>query len=68
MLEISGPDLTDLTVVDLPGLISNSDDPNDILLMDDLVTSYISKDCLILLVIPMHGAWRYHPGLAATRR
>lgn len=58
VLEISGPDLTDLTLVDLPGLIKNvadGDDPNSIELIEDMVKTYISKDSLILLVITTMG-------------
>lgn len=58
VLEISGPDVTDLTLVDLPGIIQNvskGEDPNNIPLVQDLVKSYIARDCLILLVITMKG-------------
>jgi hypothetical protein len=58
VLEIAGPDVTDLTLVDLPGIIQNvskGEDPNNITLVQDLVKSYIARDCLILLVITMKG-------------
>lgn len=58
MLEISGPEVTDLTLVDLPGIIQNvgkGEDRGNIGLVEDLVKSYITKDCLILLVITMKG-------------
>ena len=57
VLEISGPDVTDLTLVDLPGIIQNvgSEDRGNIGLVEDLVKSYISKDCLVLLVLTMKG-------------
>lgn len=58
VLEITGPQVTDLTLVDLPGLIQNvgeGEDKNNIQLVEDMVKSYISKDCLILLVITMKG-------------
>lgn len=57
-LEISGPNVTDLTLIDLPGIIQNvgkGEDKTNIQLVEDLVTHYISKDCLILLVITMKG-------------
>jgi len=61
VLEISGPDVTDLTLVDLPGIIQNvgkGEDKGNIGLVEDLVKSYISKDCLILLVLTMKGGSR----------
>jgi len=57
-LEISGPNVTDLTLIDLPGLIKNigeGEDPNSIAIIEDLVKEYIKKDCLILLTITMLG-------------
>lgn len=58
VLEITGPNVTDLTLVDLPGIIQSvghGEDKNNIQLVENLVKSYISKDCLILLVITMKG-------------
>lgn len=58
VLEISGPEVTDLTLVDLPGIIQNvgkGEDRNNIQLVEDLVKHYISKDCLIMLVLTMKG-------------
>lgn len=54
VLEISGPTVTDLTLVDLPGIIHNvaeGEDEGDIVLIENMVKSYIAKPCLILLVI-----------------
>ncbi|KAH8818782.1 P-loop containing nucleoside triphosphate hydrolase protein [Flagelloscypha sp. PMI_526] len=52
-LEISGPEITDLTFIDLPGLIQTTGSrgqESDIQLVEDLVSSYISRpNCLILL-------------------
>jgi hypothetical protein len=62
VLEIAGPTVTDLTLVDLPGIIQNvgkNEDPNNIVLVEELVKSYIAKDCLILLVITMKGTVNY---------
>ncbi|KAJ3508089.1 hypothetical protein NLJ89_g5947 [Agrocybe chaxingu] len=56
-LQISGPDVADLSFCDLPGLIasvgSNSKGgENDIALVKSLVTSYIKKpSCIILLTV-----------------
>ncbi|KAH9485775.1 Interferon-induced GTP-binding protein Mx2 [Psilocybe cubensis] len=55
-LQISGPDVADLSFVDLPGLIasqaSGSGDGNDIALVQNLVTTYIKKpNCIILLTV-----------------
>lgn len=44
--------------MDLPGIIQDvgqNGDKNSILLVENMVKSYISKDCLILLVITMKG-------------
>ena len=60
VLEISGQKVSDLSLVDLLGLISNvgvGEDRNNIQLVEDLVTSYIDRDCLILLVITMKGKY-----------
>ncbi|KAH7908274.1 P-loop containing nucleoside triphosphate hydrolase protein [Hygrophoropsis aurantiaca] len=54
-LEISGPDVADLSFIDLPGLIvsvSNGGNASDIALVRDLVSSYIEKpSCVILLTV-----------------
>ncbi|KAF8551404.1 hypothetical protein OG21DRAFT_1478160 [Imleria badia] len=54
-LEISGSELTDLSFVDLPGLIASvgrGSDDRDIELVKSLVTSYIEKpSCVILLTV-----------------
>ncbi|KAJ3503458.1 hypothetical protein NLJ89_g8422 [Agrocybe chaxingu] len=54
-LQISGPDVADLSFCDLPGLIasvSSSGGKNDITLVENLVTSYIRKpSCIILLTV-----------------
>ncbi|PPR05458.1 hypothetical protein CVT24_008227 [Panaeolus cyanescens] len=54
-LQISGPDVADLSFCDLPGLIASvSSDGNrgDVELVRDLVTSYIMKpSCIILLTV-----------------
>ncbi|KAJ6476119.1 P-loop containing nucleoside triphosphate hydrolase protein [Mycena sanguinolenta] len=55
-LQISGPEIADLSFVDLPGLIasvsSKSGNEADITMVESLVTSYISKpNCIILLTV-----------------
>ena len=54
-LEISGPQLTDLSFVDLPGLIASigrGGRDRDIELVKSLVTSYIEKpSCVVLLTV-----------------
>ncbi|KAF9047677.1 P-loop containing nucleoside triphosphate hydrolase protein [Panaeolus papilionaceus] len=55
-LQISGPDVADLSFVDLPGLIasvsSSRGNSQDIGLVQSLVTSYIVKpSCIILLTV-----------------
>ncbi|EMD32890.1 hypothetical protein CERSUDRAFT_160914 [Gelatoporia subvermispora B] len=55
VLDISGPDIVDLSFVDLPGLIASVSDggnPEDIDLVRKLATSYIKKvNCIILLTV-----------------
>ncbi|KAJ3812204.1 P-loop containing nucleoside triphosphate hydrolase protein [Lentinula aff. lateritia] len=53
-LQISGPDIADLSFCDLPGLIRSTKEgsTNDIALVEGLVESYIKKSsCIILLTV-----------------
>ncbi|KAF9461878.1 P-loop containing nucleoside triphosphate hydrolase protein [Collybia nuda] len=54
-LQISGPDVADLSFCDLPGLIASvgkGGNKNDIQLVESLATSYIQKpSCIILLTV-----------------
>ncbi|KAJ3936011.1 MAG: P-loop containing nucleoside triphosphate hydrolase protein [Lentinula lateritia] len=53
-LQISGPDVADLSFCDLPGLIRSTKEgsTNDIALVEGLVESYIKKpSCIILLTV-----------------
>ncbi|KAF7366190.1 hypothetical protein MVEN_00496000 [Mycena venus] len=54
-LQISGPEVADLSFVDLPGLIasvSRGGNERDIAMVENLVTAYISKpSCVILLTV-----------------
>ncbi|GAA6041177.1 hypothetical protein JCM8097_004154, partial [Rhodosporidiobolus ruineniae] len=52
-LDISGPSIADLAFVDLPGIISNSDNTDDITLIESMVRDNIKGNCLILLTITM---------------
>ncbi|KDQ21433.1 hypothetical protein BOTBODRAFT_98847 [Botryobasidium botryosum FD-172 SS1] len=51
-LDISGPEQTDLSFVDLPGIIQN-DEPDIVRLVEDLVVTNIKGNCLILVALPM---------------
>lgn len=58
VVEISGANVPDLTLIDLPGIIHSvgkKEDKANIKLVDNLVKHYIAKDCLILCVITMKG-------------
>ncbi|KAK7691227.1 hypothetical protein QCA50_006330 [Cerrena zonata] len=51
-LDVSGPDITNLSFVDLPGIIQNAE-KELVHMVEDLVLSYIRSKCLILVTIPM---------------
>ncbi|KAJ3722601.1 P-loop containing nucleoside triphosphate hydrolase protein [Lentinula raphanica] len=51
-VDLEGPDLTDLSFIDLPGLIQNAE-PKVVQLVEDMVISHIKGDCIILVAIPM---------------
>ncbi|KAH9843658.1 P-loop containing nucleoside triphosphate hydrolase protein [Rhodofomes roseus] len=51
-VDITGPGLTDLSFVDLPGIISNAD-PAVVQFVQNMVQSYISGTCLIVVALPM---------------
>ncbi|PIL30975.1 transporter [Ganoderma sinense ZZ0214-1] len=52
-VELMGPDLGDLSFVDLPGIVQNADD-EVIKLVEDLVNSYIAGEkSVILVTLPM---------------
>ncbi|KAL4246136.1 hypothetical protein ABKN59_008971 [Abortiporus biennis] len=55
-LDISGPDVTDLSFIDLPGIIQNvapGEDRNNITAVRKMVEDHIKGDTLILLTITM---------------
>ncbi|KAG8903486.1 hypothetical protein FRB99_003229 [Tulasnella sp. 403] len=55
-LDLSGPDVTDLSFIDLPGIISNvapGEDRGNIDLIRNLVMDHIQGNCLILLTLTM---------------
>uniref|UniRef100_A0A0K3CGI7 BY PROTMAP: gi/472583156/gb/EMS20810.1/ Dynamin related GTPase [Rhodosporidium toruloides NP11] gi/647397378/emb/CDR40354.1/ RHTO0S05e02168g2_1 [Rhodosporidium toruloides] n=1 Tax=Rhodotorula toruloides TaxID=5286 RepID=A0A0K3CGI7_RHOTO len=51
-IDVTGP-VTDLAFLDLPGIIANSDEPDDITLIENMVRQSITGNCLILLTITM---------------
>ncbi|KAI0698693.1 P-loop containing nucleoside triphosphate hydrolase protein [Earliella scabrosa] len=51
-VELTGPDLADLSFVDLPGIVQNAD-AEIVNLIEDLVNSYIKGNSLILVTMPM---------------
>ncbi|KAI0363545.1 hypothetical protein BV20DRAFT_1031177 [Pilatotrama ljubarskyi] len=51
-VELTGPDLVDLSFVDLPGIVQNAE-PEIVQLVEDMVNSYIQGNSLILVTLPM---------------
>ncbi|OCH87803.1 hypothetical protein OBBRIDRAFT_827487 [Obba rivulosa] len=51
-IDLIGPELTDLSFIDLPGIIQNAE-PEVVKLVEDLVRSHIKGHCLILVTLPM---------------
>ncbi|OSD00780.1 hypothetical protein PYCCODRAFT_1437127 [Trametes coccinea BRFM310] len=51
-IELTGPDLADLSFVDLPGIVQNAE-PETVQLVEDMVNSYIQGTSLILVTLPM---------------
>ncbi|KAJ3866155.1 P-loop containing nucleoside triphosphate hydrolase protein [Lentinula novae-zelandiae] len=51
-VDLEGPDLTDLSFIDLPGLIQNAQ-PEVVQLVEDMVVSHIKGNCIILVAVPM---------------
>ncbi|TFK89209.1 hypothetical protein K466DRAFT_597995 [Polyporus arcularius HHB13444] len=55
-IDLAGPDLVDLSFIDLPGIIQNAEnDPKGeaVGLVESLVNTYIKGNCLILVTISM---------------
>ncbi|TFY58995.1 hypothetical protein EVG20_g7953 [Dentipellis fragilis] len=52
-VDLQGPDLVDLSFIDLPGLIQVADDPMLLQLVEKLVVDHIAGNSLILVVVPM---------------
>ncbi|EPQ51165.1 hypothetical protein GLOTRDRAFT_141261 [Gloeophyllum trabeum ATCC 11539] len=52
-VDLVGPDLTDLSFIDLPGTYSPNAEPEIVKLVEDLVVSHIQGNCLILVALPM---------------
>ncbi|KAI0350450.1 hypothetical protein OH77DRAFT_1068510 [Trametes cingulata] len=51
-VDLRGPDLADLSFVDLPGIVQNAE-AEIVNLVEELVTSYADGNCLILVALPM---------------
>ncbi|KAF9229123.1 hypothetical protein BS17DRAFT_792113 [Gyrodon lividus] len=51
-IDLEGPDLTDLSFIDLPGIIQNAE-PDVVKLVEDVVTSNIKGNTIILVALPM---------------
>ncbi|KIJ68778.1 hypothetical protein HYDPIDRAFT_107023 [Hydnomerulius pinastri MD-312] len=51
-IDLEGPDLTDLSFIDLPGIIQNAE-PEIVRLVEDVVTSSIKGNTIILVALPM---------------
>ncbi|KAI9058586.1 hypothetical protein FKP32DRAFT_1581292 [Trametes sanguinea] len=51
-VELTGPDLADLSFVDLPGIVQNAE-PETVQLVEEMVNSYIQGTSLILVTLPM---------------
>ncbi|KAJ3784740.1 P-loop containing nucleoside triphosphate hydrolase protein [Lentinula aff. detonsa] len=51
-IDLEGPELTDLSFIDLPGLIQNAE-PEVVQLVEDMVVSHIRGNCIILVAVPM---------------
>ncbi|OCH92571.1 hypothetical protein OBBRIDRAFT_811610 [Obba rivulosa] len=50
--DLVGLELTDLSFIDIPGILQNAD-PEVVKLVEDLVRSHIKGTCLILVALPM---------------
>ncbi|KAF9244557.1 P-loop containing nucleoside triphosphate hydrolase protein [Melanogaster broomeanus] len=51
-IDLEGPNLTDLSFIDLPGIIQNAE-PTVVKLVEDVVTSNIKGNTIILVALPM---------------
>ncbi|KAI0650981.1 P-loop containing nucleoside triphosphate hydrolase protein [Trametes meyenii] len=51
-VELTGPDLADLSFVDLPGIVQNAE-PEVVQLVEDMVNHHIKGTSLILVTLPM---------------
>ncbi|PBK78915.1 hypothetical protein ARMSODRAFT_947905 [Armillaria solidipes] len=51
-VDLKGPGLTDLSFIDLPGIIQNAE-TETVKLVEDMVVSHIAGNCLILVALPM---------------
>ena len=71
VLEVTSPDVPDLTLIDLPGIILNPtpDQPQDIAKqIDELIKFYVSREeTIILCVIPCHQDIASNKALSVAR-
>ncbi|KAF5349459.1 hypothetical protein D9757_012431 [Collybiopsis confluens] len=51
-VDLEGPELTDLSFIDLPGLIQNAE-PEVVRLVEEMVITHIKGNSLILVAVPM---------------
>ncbi|KAJ3710473.1 P-loop containing nucleoside triphosphate hydrolase protein [Lentinula raphanica] len=51
-VDLEGPEFTELSFIDLPGLVQNAH-PDVVELVENLVISRISGNCIILVTVPM---------------
>ena len=72
VLEVTSPNVPDLTLIDLPGIIMNpaSDQPSDIVQqVDQLIKFYVSRqETIILCVIPCHQDIASNKALSVARQ
>ncbi|KDQ56136.1 hypothetical protein JAAARDRAFT_158878 [Jaapia argillacea MUCL 33604] len=65
-VEISGPDMPELSFIDLPGIIQNAE-PHIVAMIEELVVSHIRGNCLILVALPMTDDIENQKALRLTR-
>ncbi|KAF4597337.1 ASTRA complex subunit [Pleurotus pulmonarius] len=51
-IDLQGPDMVDLSFIDLPGIIQNAE-PSTVQLVQGMVEDHISGNCIILVTLPM---------------
>lgn len=51
-IDLQGPDMVDLSFIDLPGIIQNAE-PSTVQLVQGMVEDHINGNCIILVALPM---------------